>query len=182
MAEVFNSETGLANEWMKGLLSSSQIIDEMGIQIDRRFRDDFLARRLDFDCARMRVNAELFELLRLMRAEATVVEDGQPVPGGDQFGHRAADVGIEVVPYDHQRAGELVVRGIQQGGVVGLGEAFPSVVAAGTSAVDPVDQPGPAPGPDGDQRGQGHARVVRSGHRDHGGAAAPSPGSALGRT
>jgi hypothetical protein len=73
MAEVFNSETGLANEWMKGLLSSGQIIDEMGIQLDRRFRDDFLARRLDFDCARMRVNAELFELLRLMRAEATVV-------------------------------------------------------------------------------------------------------------
>jgi len=73
MAEVFNSESGLANEWMKGLLSSGQIIDEMGIQLDRRFRDDFLARRLDFDCARMRVNAELFELLRLMRAEATVV-------------------------------------------------------------------------------------------------------------
>jgi hypothetical protein len=73
MAEVFNSETGLANEWMKGLLSSGQIIDEMGIRLDRRFRDDFLARRLDLDCARMRVNAELFELLRLMRAEAMVV-------------------------------------------------------------------------------------------------------------
>jgi len=73
MAGVFDSERGLANEWMKGLLSSGQVIDEMRIQLDRRFRDDFLARRLDLDCARMRVNAELFELLRLMRAEAMVV-------------------------------------------------------------------------------------------------------------
>ena len=38
-----------------------------------RFRDDFLARRLDLDCARMKVNAELFEVLRLIRAEAMVV-------------------------------------------------------------------------------------------------------------
>lgn len=73
MAGVFDSERGLANEWMKGLLSSGQVIAEMGIQLDRRFRDDFLARRLDLDCARMRVNAGLFELLRVMRAEAMVV-------------------------------------------------------------------------------------------------------------
>ena len=73
MAEVFNSEKGIAKEWLKGLLSSGQIIDEMGIQLDRRFRDDFLARRLDLDCTRMRVNAELFGLLRSMRAEAMVV-------------------------------------------------------------------------------------------------------------
>jgi len=62
MAGIFASERGLANEWMKGLLSSGQVIAEMGIQLDWRFRDDFLARRLDLDCARMRVNAELFEL------------------------------------------------------------------------------------------------------------------------
>jgi hypothetical protein len=29
MAEVFNSERGLANEWMKGLLSSGQVIDRL---------------------------------------------------------------------------------------------------------------------------------------------------------
>ncbi len=73
MAGVFASERGLANEWMTGLLSSGQVIAEMGIQLDRRFRDDFLGRRLDLDCARMHVNAELFEVLRVMRAEAMVV-------------------------------------------------------------------------------------------------------------
>ncbi len=73
MAGVFASERGLANEWMTGLLSSDQVIAEMGIQLDRRFRDDFLGRRLDLDCSRMRVNAELFEVLRAMLAEAMVV-------------------------------------------------------------------------------------------------------------
>ena len=73
MAGVFASERGLASEWMTGRLSSDQVIAEMGIHLDRRFRDDFLGRRLDLDCARMRVNAELFEVLRVMRAEAVVV-------------------------------------------------------------------------------------------------------------
>jgi FMN phosphatase YigB (HAD superfamily) len=73
MAGVFASDRDTANEWMKGLLSSDQVIAEMGIQLDRRFRDNFLARRLDLDCARMKVNAELFEVLRVMRTEAMVV-------------------------------------------------------------------------------------------------------------
>jgi hypothetical protein len=46
---------------------------EMGIQLPGRFQDDFLARRLDLDCARMQVNAGLFEVLRVIRAEAMVV-------------------------------------------------------------------------------------------------------------
>jgi len=72
MAGVFASER-TANDWMTGLLSSGQVIAEMGIQLDKRFRDDFLARRLDVDCAKMQVNADLFEVLRAMRAEAMVV-------------------------------------------------------------------------------------------------------------
>ena len=53
MAGVFASDRDIANEWMKGLLSSGQVIAGMGIQLTGRFRDDFLARRLDLDCARM---------------------------------------------------------------------------------------------------------------------------------
>jgi hypothetical protein len=33
-------------------------------------------------------------------------------------------VGVEVVPHDHERAGELLVRGVQQPGIVRLGEAL----------------------------------------------------------
>jgi hypothetical protein len=73
MAGVFDPARNIANEWMKGLLSSDQVIAEMGIQLRGRFRDDFLARRLDLDCARMQVNAGLFEVLRVIRAEAMVV-------------------------------------------------------------------------------------------------------------
>lgn len=73
MADVFDPSRNTANEWMKGLLSSDQVIAEMGIQLRAPFRNDFLARRLDLDCARMKVNVDLFEVLRLVRAEAIVV-------------------------------------------------------------------------------------------------------------
>jgi hypothetical protein len=73
MAGVFDPARNTANEWMKGLLSSGQVIAEMGIQLRGRFMDDFLARRLDLDCGRMKVNVGLFEVLRVMRAEAMVV-------------------------------------------------------------------------------------------------------------
>jgi len=69
MAGVFDPARNIASEWMKGLLSSDQVIAEMGIQL----RGDFLARRLDLDCARMHVNVSLFEVLRVIRAEAMVV-------------------------------------------------------------------------------------------------------------
>ncbi|HEX3925862.1 MAG TPA: hypothetical protein VHY31_26540 [Streptosporangiaceae bacterium] len=73
MAGVFDPARNIANEWMKGLLSSDQVIAEMGIQLRGRFQDDFLARRLDLDWARMQVNVALFEVLRVIRAEAMVV-------------------------------------------------------------------------------------------------------------
>jgi hypothetical protein len=73
MAGVFDPSRSTASEWMKGLLSSDQVIAEMGIQLPGPFRDDFLARRLDLDCARMKVNVDLFEVLRAAQAEAIVV-------------------------------------------------------------------------------------------------------------
>ena len=73
LSSVFAKESTTAHEWMKGLLSTDQIIAAMGIQLDRRFRDDFLARRLDVDCARMKVNVALFEVLRKIQAQASVV-------------------------------------------------------------------------------------------------------------
>ena len=73
LVDIFAKESATANEWMKGLLSSEQVISAMGIQLDGRFREDFLARRLDIDCARMKVNVELFEVLRKIKAQCSVV-------------------------------------------------------------------------------------------------------------
>jgi hypothetical protein len=73
MAGVFDPARNIASEWMKGLVSSDQVITQMGIQLRGRFADDFLARRLDLDCARMKVNVAVFEVLRVIRAEAIVV-------------------------------------------------------------------------------------------------------------
>ena len=73
MAGVFDPARDTASEWMKGLLSSDQVIAQMGIELRGRFTGDFLARRLDLDCARMKVNVALFEVLRVIRAEAIVV-------------------------------------------------------------------------------------------------------------
>lgn len=73
LADIFAKGSTAANEWMKGLLSSEEVIATMGIQLDRRFRDDFLSRRLYVDCARMRVNVDLFEVLRNIKVQACVV-------------------------------------------------------------------------------------------------------------
>jgi hypothetical protein len=58
---------------MKGLLSSAQVIAAMDIKLDRRFRDDFLQRRLLIDCVRMRVNVALFGKLRTVKPMAWIV-------------------------------------------------------------------------------------------------------------
>jgi FMN phosphatase YigB (HAD superfamily) len=69
---VFADESTV-NDWMRGVLSAHDVITRMGIGLDRRFRHDFLARRLDLDCARMRVNVELLQVLRNLRPAVLVV-------------------------------------------------------------------------------------------------------------
>jgi hypothetical protein len=71
LAQIFTGEG--ANAWMKGQVSSAQVIAGMGIKLDRRFRDDFLQRRLLVDCAQMRVNVPLFETLREIKTSASIV-------------------------------------------------------------------------------------------------------------
>ncbi|NBE98426.1 hypothetical protein FE391_32310 [Nonomuraea sp. KC401] len=71
LASIFTGEG--AHAWMKGQLSSDQVVAGLGIKLDRRFRDDFLHRRLLTDCARMRVNVPLFKLLREVKASASIV-------------------------------------------------------------------------------------------------------------
>ena len=110
------------------------------------------------------------------------LEDRQPVPGRDQLAHRPADVGVQVIPDQDERPAKLLVRGVQEPGVVRLGEPFAPVVTAPAAAVvHPVEQPGPLPGLHRDQRGQRHSLVAAAGHRHHRGPAAAAPGAALRR-
>src|SRR6266567_962723 len=60
---------------------------------------------------RFRCDHNLLDWVELVRIRWEPV-DGQPVPGRDQFGHRGADVRIQVVSHEHQRAGELLVGGV----------------------------------------------------------------------
>jgi FMN phosphatase YigB (HAD superfamily) len=71
ISEVFANAS--ANEWMLGNISSLDVISDMEIWLDRRFREDFLLRRLHSDCARMRVNVELFQALHALKSRAIVV-------------------------------------------------------------------------------------------------------------
>ncbi len=71
--DVFSHDNEVGHGWMRGLLSSEQVIAAMNIQLPKRFREDFLARRLEIDCAHMSVNVALFEVLRRVAASATIV-------------------------------------------------------------------------------------------------------------
>ncbi len=106
--------------------------------------------------------------------------DPQPGPGNDQLAHRAADVGVQAVPHHHERAAELLVGGVQEPGVVGLGETLALVVAAARAGA--IDQPGRVVRPGSDQRRRRHARVAAAGHPHHWDMAAPSPGTSLWRS
>lgn len=63
----------VSHEWMKGGVTSEQIIEQMALQLPANYGEDFLRRRLDDDCRTMRVNVPLFELLRSIRDGALVV-------------------------------------------------------------------------------------------------------------
>jgi hypothetical protein len=71
LGEVF-SQDAIAHSWMKGTISSQEIIDGMAIYLGRR-HPDYLARRLGADCAKMHVNADLMEVLCWLRGTTAIV-------------------------------------------------------------------------------------------------------------
>ncbi len=61
------------HRWMRGELTYREVISLLEVQLDRRFRSDFLDRCLMRDCGRMRVNEGLMAILCRARARAAVV-------------------------------------------------------------------------------------------------------------
>jgi hypothetical protein len=79
------------------------------------------------------------------------------------------------------RAAELLVRGVEQAGVVGLGEALAPSLGGAAVEVRAVDQPGLVAGLGADQRCHGDAFAACGGDPHAGCVASSAPGSAFGR-
>lgn len=71
VAEVLAGESSF--RWMRGGLSSDDVVAGMGLCLDRRFGRDFLRRRLADDCAGMSVNLDLLKRLSAVRTDAALV-------------------------------------------------------------------------------------------------------------
>ena len=75
---------------------------------------------------------------------------------------------VQVVPHQNDGAAELLVRGIQQAGVVSVGKALTAALGGTTVEVDAVDQPGPV-------AGLAQAKRSRSRRAAHAEPLTPSP-------
>jgi len=71
LGDIFSQP--LSHEWMKGVVTSEQIIEQMALQLPANYREDYLRRRLDDDCRNMRVNVALFKLLHRIRDDGAWV-------------------------------------------------------------------------------------------------------------
>jgi hypothetical protein len=72
VSKIF-SHGSMVDEWMRGAITSQDIIRMMQVKTDQRFRSDFLARRLISDCAQMKVHERLARFLEQCTQRATVV-------------------------------------------------------------------------------------------------------------
>lgn len=70
---LFGQNDTLVRDWMRGNIKTNDIIDSMQIDLDKRFRCDYLSRKLVADCRLMRTNARLMGILREAQNEALIV-------------------------------------------------------------------------------------------------------------
>lgn len=71
--QLFQNSPGLVQAWMRGQISSEDIIRSLGVRLDRRCRPDFLRRRLTDDCRRMTAHPQLLRELQVVRRDSFVV-------------------------------------------------------------------------------------------------------------
>lgn len=70
---LFQDEKPRVRDWMRGVITSEEVVRGFDIPLDRRFKDDFLLRRLHADCRRMRITSTMVQIVRALRARAFVV-------------------------------------------------------------------------------------------------------------
>lgn len=71
LGDVFSKP--ISHQWMKGYVSSTDIIEKMGLDLPKGYNATYLRRRLDDDLLKMKVNVDLFRVLRRARTDALVV-------------------------------------------------------------------------------------------------------------
>jgi len=67
------SDADLLGGWMTGQLSTTDVVDRLGITEGTRYTPEHLRRHLERDCRTMRVNTDLLTVLRVARDRAFVV-------------------------------------------------------------------------------------------------------------
>ena len=72
-SSLFAGHDERLDAWMRGQLRTDDIVHSLGVSLDRRFRPDFLTRRLREDCRKMACNQLLIKELRKVTSKTLVV-------------------------------------------------------------------------------------------------------------
>ena len=73
LAAIFAKDVTTAHEWMRGEMSSADIIEDMRVTLPARYGPDYLKRKLAADLGKVSINTELVTLLAGYRPDALVV-------------------------------------------------------------------------------------------------------------
>ncbi|QDT94339.1 HAD family hydrolase [Gimesia algae] len=70
---LFAENDSLVRDWMRGNITTSQIVDRLQIEANPEFPPDYLARKSVDDCQLMRVNSQLIPLLQSAQQTGTAI-------------------------------------------------------------------------------------------------------------
>lgn len=70
---LFRDSPRLVEAWMRGSVTSEEIIGALAVRLDRRCKSDYLVRRLKDDCRQMRAHPRLLQELQTIRHNSFVV-------------------------------------------------------------------------------------------------------------
>ena len=69
--DLFTQDQALIS-WMKGDLTSKDIVQTLNVRLGRKYKADFLLRKLEADCRRMTINKRLYYALQAIRSDSFV--------------------------------------------------------------------------------------------------------------
>jgi hypothetical protein len=73
VGELFEGDADLVESWMRGSISMNHVVARLDVSLNRRYRADYLVRRLMTDCRRMQPRRSLLEPLFEREANTRVL-------------------------------------------------------------------------------------------------------------